>query len=192
MKYDNLVLASAQDGLRDVHNTYIKTISSQGMALSLETSSLVWEICNLLNPTSILDLGSGFSSYVTRNWTKNHPQTTTWSVDDDRNWLEQSKIFCKQQNVSIENFEIWDTFKRKDLKFDVVIYDLGRMQCRSENLVNGLNFKSQNGIVIVDDMHKFNYSIEVKQAIHNMNLTGYDMKKLTTDKHEGRHCWVVE
>lgn len=199
MHRDDQALASARDMLRPAHELYTSTISSKGMALSLETAAFVWSLCEERKPSSILDLGSGFSSYVVRQWAKtNRFYPSICSVDDDANWLLQSQKFCNENGVDSLNFREWNAFFPEDkhgikttMLFDLVIYYLGRMQCRSQNLRRGLQFRSPMGVVVVDDMHKFNYAKEVKQAISDLGLVGHDMREATTDAHEGRHCWLV-
>ncbi len=162
------------------------------MALSLESAALVWVLCNTLKPKSIVDLGSGFSSYVIRRWAKEHStETIVWSVDDDRPWLDRSSEFCAKHDVSTENFAHWDAFKEIEQRFDFVIYDLGRMPCRSTNLKTGLQLVTPSGIVLVDDMHKFNYNKEVVKALSELGLNSRSMKEFTIDPHEGRHCWLA-
>jgi predicted O-methyltransferase YrrM len=186
------LLIFARNLLQPIHELYTSTISSKGMALSLETAALIWVLCEERKPSSVLDLGSGFSSFVIRSWAKqNATSLPVWSVDDDTSWLQRSKLFCEEQGVGTTNFATWVDFQREQTQFDLVIYDLGRMQCRSKNLVRALNFRSPDGVVVVDDMHKFNYAKEVRQAIGDLGLVGTDMREATTDAHEGRHCWLV-
>jgi predicted O-methyltransferase YrrM len=160
------------------------------MALSLETAALAWVLCEERKPSKIVDMGSGFSSFVLRHWAKTSG-AEVWSIDDDAAWLEKSRDFCRLTNVSVDNFETWDAFKNRDDRFDLVIYDLGRMPCRVTNVEKSFDFLKRNGIMIVDDMHKFNYGKEVRRVIEEKGLTGVDMKASTTDAHEGRHCWIV-
>ena len=59
------------------------TVSSKGMALSLETAALVLLLCEIKQPKTIVDLGSGFSSYVLRKWAQGAKHdVVVWSVVD--------------------------------------------------------------------------------------------------------------
>lgn len=137
-------------------------------------------------------MGSGFSSFLLRHWAKSSGNDVeVWSVDDDRLWLEQSKLFCEMTGVSTANFVEWDDFKTETKKFDLIVYDLGRMPCRVTNVEHAFSFRTPGGIIVIDDMHKFNYGIEVRRVIDSLKLTGVDMKELTTDRHKGRHCWLA-
>jgi len=185
-------LVEARDILRDAHRTYTTTISTQGMALSLETAALIWSLCNTRKPTSLLDLGSGFSSYVLRRWAHQAEDlVTVGSVDDDEVWLYKAEEFCREQEVPGGNFATWDAFKETNLRFDFIVYDLGRMKTRFENIGNALNLLKPGGLVVIDDMHKFNYSNEVRRVLAERGMSAVDMKLATIDEHEGRHCWVA-
>ena len=186
--YTSLVNARAR--LEPIYSVYVNTISSYKMALSLETAALVWVLCEERKPSKIVDMGSGFSSFVVRHWAKTSG-AEVWSVDDDASWLEKSREFCQLTNVSVDNFATWEQFKNRGDKFDLVIYDLGRMPCRVTNIERALEFREKMGVVVVDDMHKFNYGKEVKRLIEEKGLVGTDMSEATVDVHEGRHCWLA-
>ena len=162
------------------------------MALSLETAALIWTLCNDERPQSIVDLGSGFSSFVVRNWVKASGQrSVVWSVDDDAGWLQRSKRYCEDRAVDTSNFATWAVFQHTPLKFDLILYDLGRMPVRFENVGRALDLCSPKGTVVIDDMHKFNYHKEVERVLAEKGFTGIDMRESTTDAHEGRHCWIA-
>ena len=162
------------------------------MALSLETAALIWTLCSERLPGSIVDLGSGYSSFVVRNWVKaSGHRPVVWSVDDDARWLQRSRQYCEERGVDASNFTTWDVFRHTPLKFDLILYDLGRMPVRFENVGRALDLCSPSGIVVVDDMHKFNYHKEVERVLAEKGFTGVDMRESTTDAHEGRHCWLA-
>lgn len=185
-------LQRAREVLATAHHEYVTSVSSPGMALSLETSCLVWALCEQRKPKAIVDLGSGFSSYVIRKWARS-ANAATVSVDDDPSWLPRSKAFCAKHGLSTVDFQAWDEFSTHRMgQFDIVIYDLGRMPLRHANIARGLSFMAAGGIAVVDDMHKHNYHKEVVHVIAGLGMRGTDMKALTTDSHEGRHCWLVD
>lgn len=191
MQKDNPELVRARAMLSPVYEIYVNTVSSWKMALSLETAALAWVLCEQIKPRRIIDMGSGFSSFVVRHWAKSSgSDADVWSTDDDKLWLDQSALFCAKTGVSVANFVHWDDFNITE-QFDLIIYDLGRMPCRTTNIERAFSLRSPNGVIVIDDMHKFNYNIEVKRVIQKFNLNGVDMKDATIDRHEGRHCWLA-
>jgi hypothetical protein len=192
LKSDDPRLVTARRGLHGVYDTYVNTVSSQGMALSLESSALLWVICDIVKPESIVDLGSGFSSYALREWAKMNtvPDIVT-SVDDDAKWLEKSKAFCESQDVPVDNFQTWDDFKPTSKRFDLVIYDLGRRPVRDACMREPFRLVNPSGVILVDDMHWYNYSKDMAGVIAASGREGLNMREATTDPHEGRHSWVV-
>jgi hypothetical protein len=51
----------------------------------------------------LLDLGSGFSSYVLRAYAAGVPGAVGWSVDDDPAWLEKTRAFLVSEGLSTEH-----------------------------------------------------------------------------------------
>src|SRR3954465_3301879 len=60
--------ASLQAGLRAIHQAYIERVCAAGMAVLMETATYVRHLCRATSATSVLDLGSSFSSYVLRRY----------------------------------------------------------------------------------------------------------------------------
>ena len=53
------------------YRKYLSNISSKDMAISLELSVFLIIVCRILKPKRILDLGSGFSSFIFRYYAAN-------------------------------------------------------------------------------------------------------------------------
>ena len=108
MQKDYTSLVNARARLEPIYTLYVNTVSSFQMALSLESAALVWALCDERRPAKIVDLGSGFSSFVLRHWAKvSGREVEVWSVDDDAEWLQKSKEFCASTGVSTEKFSTW-------------------------------------------------------------------------------------
>ena len=69
MNYEQLVKSGAYH-LRPVYDKYISDISTKNMVISWETSCFLYTIARISGAKKILDLGSGFSSYVLRSRTR--------------------------------------------------------------------------------------------------------------------------
>ena len=193
MKIDINVFNAARGLLQPAYNDYIARISPHNWALSLETGSLFYVICEEVKPAKVIDTGSGFSSYVVRLWQqKNMPSAEVWSVDDSASWLERSKTFCAEKSVGLDNFDVWESFEKAhpEPEFDVVLYDLGSMKMRVNTFPRALKLCKPGGIVIIDDTHKNFYRNEVTRVCGEQNIPLDDMKALTTDSID-RYCWVA-
>jgi hypothetical protein len=136
-----------------VYNEYISTVSLKGHAASLELGLMYYKLCSALKPKSIVDLGSGFTSYVGRLYAQRNPDVLVYSVDDNNDWLIKTQRFLSKHNVSTDNIISWDVFQNTELKFDIVLYDLGRIPTRIANIDKPFGLVSSNGLVILDDAH---------------------------------------
>ena len=95
------ILAEATERLRPVFDEYVTSVSVPMAALSLETSALATVLCEITRPHRILDLGSGFSSYVFRRYAATaSPQAEVWSIDDSPHWLEKTRGFLASKGFS--------------------------------------------------------------------------------------------
>ena len=63
------------------HAQYVATISDSAHAISLELARYILEVASEDHAKRLLDLGSGFSSYVLRAYAAGVPGAVAWSVD---------------------------------------------------------------------------------------------------------------
>jgi hypothetical protein len=64
------------------------------MSVSVELAVFLDVLCRLIEPDRILDLGSGFSSFVLRRHLASRDvgvHSVIWSIDDSPEWLEQTR-----------------------------------------------------------------------------------------------------
>src|SRR5262245_35480678 len=69
---------------------YIKEVSTSKMAVSLNTAIILYMFCEALVPKQIIDLGSGFSSFVLRSYASQSGNCMVYSVDDNQDWLDRT------------------------------------------------------------------------------------------------------
>jgi hypothetical protein len=191
---DNPSLVAVNKLLAGHYADYTRSVSPAGHALSLETAAMAWWMCDKLRPRRLVDLGSGFSSFVLRHWQQQfQAPVIVSSVDDNPAWLERSRSFCASKGQALEGFGLWDSFQAATPagSLNLVIYDLGRMPVRDRELDRALDLVSPTGVIIIDDMHKYNYGLRVRAALSTRGWLALDMSSVTRDAHEGRHCWVA-
>ena len=177
-------LLSDADRLKPVYDSYIKEISTDDMAVSWETSRLLYAAVKLKRPKTMLDLGSGFSSYVLRIAAiDNHNDALVYSVEDNEFWLGKTRAFLDAHGVGSANLISWDKFQKENkLKFDLIFHDLGSMDTRAAALPYVLSLLNKGGAVVLDDMHKVLYHRAAEREVKKAGLTLYSIRKHTLDE----------
>jgi predicted O-methyltransferase YrrM len=154
------------DAITRKHEDYIKSVSSPGMAMSLELAHYLMAYCLFNKPAHLLDLGSGFSSFVFRLYQKNAGITVNvCSVDDNDAWLEKTKEYLVAQDLDtagLMNLTMLSAQKDKQ-KFDLVLLDLNYIEVRKDYIIFASDLITNNGMVVIDDVHKVEFLREVKK-----------------------------
>ena len=174
------------NSIKSEHKVYIEHISSPEMAMSLELAYFIMNYCIEYKPKRLLDLGSGFSSFVFRMYQNNFKEMDiiVYSIDDNNNWLIKTKDYLNKQNLKIDNLHNLEDFKILNLKeyFDLILLDLNFVEIRKEYLNFSMNLLSKNGLLIVDDVHKVEFLREVKKAAKINEFKLSNIKLSTIDK----------
>lgn len=175
------------------YEDYIRNVSNEIMAVSLELSTFLSFFCGVRKPTRILDLGSGFSSFVLRlHKSEASPEPEVWSVDDSSEWLEKTRSFLMKRRVSDKNLMTWDTLVVSNPgRFDFILYDLGDFDFRRDSFDRVLQFADENGVVIVDDMHSANYGLYVRKRLNDNKWKYFNLHHFTNDKY-GRYSLLIQ
>lgn len=178
--------------LRPSYEQYVRAVSTPNMALSLKTAVLLEVLLAHLRPQSILDLGSGFSSFVFRSYAKREKGARVWSVDDSDAWLARTEAFLAARALSTEDLITWNEFQNaREYRFDFILHDLGLMAMRSETLPAVLKLgREGGGVVILDDLHKTAYRREVRQAPKDFPCRLFHLSGYTRDEY-GRYAGLV-
>ena len=166
------------------YDDYIKTVSSDVMAMSLELAVFMLALCELTKPKRVVDFGSGFSSFCLRFWIKNYsPETEVYSVDDAPDWLSKTREFLRRYDLPDDHVLTWDEFTRGGYgKFDLVLYDFGTFPMRKESLNTVVDFAGQPSVLILDDMHQADYALYVKDELRRRNLECISARRYTLGK----------
>jgi len=166
------------------YDDYIRTVSSEVMAMSLELAIFMLALCEITRPKKVVDFGSGFSSFCLRFWIKNYsPETEVYSVDDASDWLVKTREFLHRNNLSDDHVLTWEEFTRGSHgKFDLVLYDFGTFPVRKESLNTVVDYASQPSVLILDDMHQADYALYVKDTLTRRNLECLSARNYTLGK----------
>lgn len=166
----------------DKYYYYISNISTESMAISLETSRLLYYYLKNNRVQRILDFGSGFSSYLFRSIHEN-----VITVDDDLNWLEKTKMFLNDNKVYDSDLYHLGENAWKELKYDFIFVDLNFIEERVKHIKLILTLTQENSVIIFDDVHKLNYLKELNKKLNTQK--GYILNKITFDKF-GRYALI--
>jgi predicted O-methyltransferase YrrM len=159
---DGVQVGPERAALAAEHTRYCKDISSEKMAADLGFATFLQLWCLAATPKKVVDLGSGFTSYVLRRYAKaaaaaGHP-CEVWSVDDDAAWLGRTRDYLAEMKQDGAHLMVWHEFiKVAPHDFDLVVHDAGSMQFRADNLGNALDLARSGGLVLLDDVHRFEY-----------------------------------
>lgn len=182
------------------YEDYINQISTDDMAVSFQTSSFLYTVSSMMRPSRILDLGSGFSSFVFRLYSREADHSIeTFSVDDSKDWLERTRSFLLRYEIGPENLFHWQDFcKLNAASFDLIFHDLGSMELRAETLPYVLTLLGQHGLIILDDMHSESYRPTALKTLKEAGFHRFSVRKYTLDKfgrfsevaiaHSADHC----
>lgn len=195
--------------LKPYYKEYTSEVSPDDWAISLELATFLQIFCDITKPKSILDLGSGFSSFVFRRYQATaHIKPEVWTVDDSQKWLKKTRTFLEYTTYPCENLTTWNSFLEflsttRDVKnklqsevknFDLILHDLGSMESRAGRLERLLMvlipLSSPNGVIILHDIHKPNYLKAVIQMSKHLNCKVYNLKFYTLDSY-GRHSALL-
>ncbi len=167
--------------IRKAYEEYITTVSDPRWAISLELSSYLLKYIKNHKPKRILDLGSGFSSYIL-----SQSDTDVWSVDIEEDWLEKTRQFLAKHDVSQENLVLLEDFEF-ERGYDLIFIDIGHAYVDRHPLFEEIE-RHCSGVIIFDDIHIQDYRVKVKKYFGDY---GIENLHETVDKY-GRYAWLIE
>jgi predicted O-methyltransferase YrrM len=184
-------LKSNLPDLGPAYDKYVREISTEDMAISLETSQFLYALAKLTEAKRILDLGSGFSSYVLRLYSMTaQNDVTIYSVDDDETWLQKTRTFLNAFELPQQHAMEWSVFQKQPLSgFDLILHDLGSIDLRIESLPFAISLLNTSGILVLDDMHKARggliggYRAVAVRKVRQAGLLRLSARQFTLDKY---------
>ena len=163
------------DRIARLYRHYCNAVSPQDMAASPATVAYLWQLCEAINPDRVLDLGSGLSSAVLRKWQQERkPSVEIVSVDDNAEWLEKTRKFLTDNELSTDNLCTPDDVKGE---FDLVFHDLAGGEVRDRAAEWAMRSLRPGGIIVLDDAHKHSYGATAGKE----GVDLYSLEKLTRD-----------
>jgi predicted O-methyltransferase YrrM len=165
------------------HRTYTRAVSPDPIAISLELAVFLGVVCDATTPRAILDLGSGFSSYVFRAYAKStntEPAPVVHSVDHSREWLAETRRFLEPRGVDCRHLETFDDFVAADKpRFDLVLVDIADLGTRVRMIDLVLESCRPGGMIVIDDMHVPGYRRSVLGELRKRRLEHFSLRSFT-------------
>lgn len=174
-----------KEKLLPFYNDYTKNVSTDGMAISLETASFMYYLCNKYKFKTLMDRGSGFSSFVLRLYAKEQKEfpVTVYSVDDSEIWLNKTKDFLEKYELNTDNMFIWEDFYKSfknGVKFEFILED-AKKYLRVETPDELTSFLRRDGVLLWDDSNA--HGALINNQCSKLNMKRYDIKEFTIDKY---------
>lgn len=173
-------------------------VSRRSWAMSLECSVFLMVLCHYLKPSNILDLGSGFSSFVFRYYSsklkEQHP--IIYSIDTSEVWLEKSKKFCADFKKREDCFQTWDELESCNEKktFKLIFIDIGLKE--RETFVETVmdKFVDDRTVIVFDDFHYDPFRKRVEEILYDYHHNIHDIRNITLDSggKKIRYCGMVD
>ncbi len=184
---DRHVQEEYREKLRPVYEHYVRDVSSPDMAASLELATFLYGLCKANQYSRLLDLGSGFSSYVLRLYAKETFGVEVFSVDDDVRWLEKTKGFLEAHSLDTTGLMTMEQFASRDQGgFDFILHDLNFVEKRIKYVQRLLSLVRPGGLIILDDVHKPDYMLGTLEILSLAPGKIYSLSPATLDRY-GRY-----
>lgn len=168
--------------LLELHQEYVTDVSSADMAISPHLAEYLYVLLETRRPRRIVDLGSGFSSVVLRQWAQDQHDVQCASVDDSQQWLDATRDYLDRSGVRSDQLYSWEAFSQLNESYDFVLHDLGRMELRAEALASVVQMVDHSvGILVIDDMHKREYRYLVRSTMKAANMRLLELRTSTLD-----------
>lgn len=169
---------------------YTHQISSENMAISFDLSILTVKLLLKYSPENILDFGSGFSTFLFSFYKKNiRPNCNIDTIDDNELWLKKTCKFLEQYNLNGVNLYLFSN-KKIHNQYDIILFDFNYVEERIKYINECIQHLKPGGIIIIDDVHKFNYGLEVINIFKQYpQIQLFNAENLTKDKF-GRFSFI--
>lgn len=169
------------------YQDYIRDVSL--MAPSMKTLELLLNLC--VPGMRVLDLGTGFSSYVLRHYAADLDIRVV-SVDDSSQWLYKTRDYCVDRGITTTGFHLWELALDWPVeRFDLVFMDLGKTKNRPNYYATVLEkFCTEKTLLLCDDMHKPILKRALEHELKAYDFINIGVMDQTIDEF-GRYCKLV-
>jgi predicted O-methyltransferase YrrM len=176
--------AAARAALLPAYTDYTANVSPAPITIALELAVFLRVLRDQFRPRAVLDLGSGFSSYVLRA-APAPPAPLVYSVDDSRAWLDKTRAFLGARHVDADHLLTWEQLiaaraSGSPPPFDLVLHDIATLDLRLERLDDVIgSCRPDGGLIVIDDMHVPSYRRAVLRALDRRGVRYFSLRAFT-------------
>jgi predicted O-methyltransferase YrrM len=163
------------------YKEYCLTVSERGMAVSIETMVYMRWLCEALDAKRVADLGSGYSSFVLRQYQATHPGVEVVSVDDSPEWLDKTAEWLKANDLPTDGLIGPDEWRAGLGSFDVILHDYAGGTDREDFMPAAAARLAPDGFLIFDDAHHLPHRIFMAATARDHGLALFDLFEQTLD-----------
>jgi predicted O-methyltransferase YrrM len=162
---------------------YCQTVSPRHMAMSIESCTYLWWLCDRAKAATVCDLGSGFTSYTLRAYAAlaDHPVTVT-TVDDSPEWLDRTREFLSAASLPTDSLVEWDTWSEDPGTYDVIVHDLAHGDLRNLSMWVAAGALTEGGMILFDDAQNASHVAEMFKVAEANGLKMADIRQWTSDE----------
>jgi predicted O-methyltransferase YrrM len=177
--------------LRPQYDRYVTEISNWEWAVAWPTVKALIALCDQLKPHRILDLGSGFSTFVFADWARRRgEEIEIVSVDDSPDWLAKTRAYLDAQGLAAHVVGIEELTTLSASAFDLVFDDIGRSEDRAKVIEPIQRLAAPGAVVLLDDMNVRGYRREVRDKLTAAKWKLYSIRPYTIDA-KGRFAMLT-
>jgi predicted O-methyltransferase YrrM len=170
------------------YKDYCMTVSRRGMAASIETVAYMWWLCDQIEAVRVLDMGSGFSSYVLRCYqAKADHAVEVVSVDDSPEWLARTRDWLTRCDLPADGLVWAPDWRDGTDTYDLVFYDYAGGPARIEWMWDAAKRLNPGGVLLFDDAQHPGHHFEMARVATANNLHLFDVYGVTVDD-SGRYA----
>lgn len=177
--------AAVGSELLPYYEQYVAEVSSPDHAISWESVRYLFHLCTATRPKRALDLGSGFSSYLLRQYAASAGEPVeVVSVDDSEEWMPRTRRFLAAQGHHDGQLRLWSDFvANPGQDFDVIFHDLAGGELRNSASSFAARLLSPRGLIVFDDAHHSGHRRAARDAGRTAGLATYSLRRWTGDSY---------
>lgn len=184
-----------QIAIESVHREYCNNYSDEVFSISDKASIVIYNLICFLKPQTILDLGSGFTTWLSYYAAINSEKTSIISVDSSWEWIVKNEEFLSKHNIdsTIINYRTFNENPPDLPAGSLIINDIGdpdNLALRESSLGLISHYVRNGAVLFLDDIHKPSVKAAALRFIHENDFRFQDLCPITFD-HFGRYSWLI-